>query len=108
MIVAQVLFSLPEPLAPEAARSYIESTIPHWKQTEGMIRKYFVASEDGREVGGVYLWESREAADAVYTDEWQRRVTRAFGAAPRITYWDCTAVLDNRFGEVVKPQRAEA
>ena len=33
------------------------------------MRKYYLRSEDGHRAGGVYLWETRVAAEAVYNAE---------------------------------------
>ena len=43
----------------------------------GLIRKYYIRSEDGRVAGGIYLWETRQAAERVYDGEWRERVRDA-------------------------------
>src|SRR5919106_5506011 len=67
MITAIVNFRLPDGTsAAEAARMFRESA-PRYRGVPGLVRKYHVLGEDGTGGGG-YLWESREAADALYTD----------------------------------------
>jgi hypothetical protein len=42
----------------------------------------YLRSEDGRGAGGVYLWETRAAAEAVYNSEWKARVKQLYGSEP--------------------------
>ena len=45
--------------------------------------------------GGVYLWRSRQDADALYTDAWRAFVTEKYGAPPQVVYMDSPVVVDN-------------
>lgn len=64
----------------------------------GLLRKYYLNGEEGG--GGVYLWESEAAARAWYTPEWEKRMAAAFGAVPKVTYYDSHVTVDNQAGEV--------
>ena len=64
---------------------------------KGLVRKYYLNGEAG---GGVYLWESEAAARAWYTPEWEKRMEAAFGAKPKVTYYDNHVVVDNEAGKV--------
>jgi hypothetical protein len=59
-------------------------------------------SEDGRRTVGVYLWESRQAAKAVYTGEWRARVQQLYGSTPEIAWFDTPVIVDNSAGEIIK------
>ena len=59
MITAIVQFQLPAPVSLQEATRMFESTAPKYQNLPGLIRKYYLRSEDGRTAGGVYLWESR-------------------------------------------------
>jgi len=59
----------------------------------GLLCKYFLNSENGG--GGVYLWESREQADAWYSGDWADKIEQRFGARPKLTYYDNYVVVDN-------------
>ncbi|MCK7475929.1 MAG: YdhR family protein [Rhodopseudomonas palustris] len=48
----------------------------------GLVRKYYIRSEDGTTAGGVYFWENREAAEKVYTGEWRAFVEKLYGLGP--------------------------
>lgn len=64
---------------------------------KGLIRKDYLNGDEG--TGGVYLWESREAAEAWYTDELVASLTERFGAKPRLTWYDTHVTVDNLKGE---------
>ena len=58
-----------------------ESSAPKYQNLPGLVRKYYVRSEDGRSAGGIYLWQSRAAAEAVYNGEWRERVEKLYGSS---------------------------
>ena len=94
VIVAIVRFPLPEGMTAEQVRTSFEGSAPSYQGLPGLRRKYYLRTEDGREGGGVYLWESRTAAEAVYDDAWRARLTERFGAEPRVEYLECPVVVD--------------
>ena len=101
MITAIVQFPLPEPLTLEEATEVFRSTAPIYRGVPGLVRKMYLLSEDGRTAGGVYLWETREAAERAYGEEWRRRVVERYGAEPRVTYFASPVVVDNLSGEIL-------
>ncbi len=94
MIVAIVRFPLPAGMTADQARASFEASAPSYQQLPGLHRKYYLLGEDASEGGGVYLWEDRAAAEAVYTEAWRERLTERFGAAPRVEYLECPVVVD--------------
>ena len=58
-----------------------------------MIRKDYLNGETG--TGGVYLWESRQAAEAWYTEERLADLAKRFGVRPRLTWYDTHVTVDN-------------
>ncbi len=101
MITAIVQFKLPEPVTHNKAKEVFLSTAPKYQEVQGLIRKYYLLSEDGGTAGGVYRWKSREDAERLYTDEWKQVVVERYGAKPSITYFDSPVVIDNLSNEVV-------
>jgi Putative mono-oxygenase ydhR len=95
MITAIVQFRLPSPLSLEEATQRFESSAPKYQNLPGLIRKYYIRSEDGRTAGGVYLWESRQAAERVYDGAWRERVAKLYGAEPTITWFNSPVIVDN-------------
>jgi hypothetical protein len=68
---------------------------------QGLVRKYYLRSEDGRRAGGVYLWETRAAAEAAYNGEWKARVKQLYGSEPEITWFDTPVIVDNQAGGTI-------
>ncbi|HZN28654.1 MAG TPA: YdhR family protein [Xanthobacteraceae bacterium] len=101
MITAIVQFQLPSPIALAEATRRFESSAPKYQNLPGLIRKYYIRSEDGRIAGGVYLWQSRQAAERVYDGEWRARVEKLYGAKPTITWFDSPVVVDNLAGGAI-------
>ena len=69
-------------------RASFEASAPTYQRLPGLVRKHYLRADDGSVGGGVYLWESREAAAAVYTEEWSARLTERFGSPPVVEYFD--------------------
>lgn len=95
MITAIATFRLPKRLTVEEARSIFQDTAPRYLSQPGLIRKYYVLAEDGMTAGGVYLWRSRQDAEALYTDEWRAFVTGKYGAPPQVVYMESPVIVDN-------------
>ena len=102
MITAIVQFALPSPISLEEAARRFRASAPNYKNLPGLMRKYYLRSEDGRRTVGVYLWESRQAAEAVYTGEWRARVQQLYGSTPEIAWFDTPVIVDNSAGEIIK------
>ncbi|MEL7157051.1 MAG: YdhR family protein [Actinomycetota bacterium] len=101
MITALVHFAVPEPISAETMAELSEANAALYKGFDGLVRKYYVRSPEGTEVGGVYLWESKAAAEECYDDDWRERVTGAYGVEPVITWLETPVVVDNRHDEIV-------
>ena len=95
MITAIATFRLPKSLTVDEARSIFQSTAPRYQSQPGLIRKYYVLAEDGMTAGGVYLWRSRQDAEALYTDAWRAFVTEKYGAPPQVVYMETPVIVDN-------------
>ena len=95
MITAITTFSLPKPITREEARSIFLSTAPIYRGVQGLFRKTYVLSEDGMTAGGIYFWNSRGEAEALYTDAWRARAREKYGADPTVTYFESHVVVDN-------------
>jgi heme-degrading monooxygenase HmoA len=71
---------------------------PTFFGVKGLIRKYYLNGDEGG--GGVYLWESKEAAEAWYNADWWRRMENSFGVRPKLTYYDNHVIVDNLTSEL--------
>ena len=50
---------------------------------------------DDRTGGGVYLWNSREAAERFYSDAWKSTIAQRYGAQPEILFYDTSIIVAN-------------
>lgn len=101
MITAFTTFTLPKPITRAEARRIFLSTAPKYRGVQGLVRKTYVLSEDGATAGGVYLWNSRVEADAMYTQAWRAFVREKYGTDPTVTYFDSPVVVDNLTQQVL-------
>lgn len=93
-----VQFDLPKRTEEQAVKGGT-STAPTYRDlgSKGLIRKDYLNGEAG--TGGVYLWESRSAAEAWFTEQRVAQLTERFGARPRLTWYDTHVTVDNPAGE---------
>ena len=101
MITALVQIKLPEPMAKDKAQDVFAGTAPKYREVKGLIRKYYLLSEDGATAGGVYLWKSRDAAERLYTDDWKTFIMQKYGTKPSVTYFDSPVIVDNLVGKII-------
>jgi len=101
MITALVQFKLPKPLTRDQAQEIFSSTAPKYRDLQGLVRKYYILSEDGGTAGGVYLWKSREDAERLYTDDWKEFILDKYGSEPSIAYFTSPVIVDNLTGEIL-------
>jgi hypothetical protein len=102
MVTAIVQFRIPAPMSQDQAKEVFTSTAPKYREVQGLIRKYYLLSEDGGTVGGVYLWKSREYAEGLYTKEWKKFIKERYGGEPSIVYFHTPVVVDNLTKEIIK------
>ena len=101
MITALVQIKLQEPMSRDKAQSVFAGTAPKYREVKGLIRKYYLLSEDGATAGGVYLWKSRQAAEQLYTEDWQAFIMQKYGTKPSVTYFDSPVIVDNLVGKII-------
>ena len=100
MIVTIVTFQLPKLVTLAEITKTFQATAPKYQGIPGLLRKNYWMSEDGRRAGGIYVWESRDAADRVYTPEWRTFVESKYGTPPSIEYLHSPVMVDNRDGTI--------
>jgi hypothetical protein len=101
MITVLVQFRLQGPVTPEKARELFAASAPKFRGVPGLVRKYYLLSDDGRTAGGVYLWKSRAEAEALYTPEWKNSIEQRYGSQPTITYFESPVIVDNLSGQIL-------
>ena len=59
---------------------------PRFEALPGLVQKYYVRTGEPGELGGIYVWDSRESLDEYRKSELARTIAEAYGAIepPRI------------------------
>lgn len=104
MITVMVTFQLPKAMTLDEARTIFLGTAPKYQAVAGLIRKYYVLSQDGKTAGGIYLWKSQAEAQALYTESWKAFVRAKYGCDPAVVYMDSPVVVDNLSHEIIADQ----
>lgn len=94
-------YAVPPHLDEPAIRAQFDAVAGNYLAVPGLVRKYFGFTEDAQSVIGIYLWESKGAADAFYSPDWIAGVTERWGAAPTKTEWTVPVVAEAVDGRVV-------
>jgi hypothetical protein len=59
MIVTITTFNLAQPTTLDEITKTFQITAPKYRGVAGLLSKNYWMSEDGRRVGGIYVWETR-------------------------------------------------
>ena len=100
MITAIVRFPVAAGTSLETMTELFRASAPNYEGLNGLVRKYYLYDEAGTG-GGVYLWESRDAAERVYTAEWRQMISKRYGAEPEVSYYDTPVIVDNDSNRVI-------
>ena len=99
-VIAIVSFRLPQKQTLEQATATFQTTAPKYLKLPGLLRTNYFLSEDGLRAGGIYLWESRQAAERMYTPEWKTFVKGKYGSDPDVVYVDTPVLVNNEEGKI--------
>jgi hypothetical protein len=88
-------------LGPIKWQENIKQASTRFQNVPGLIRKQFLYNDKGIG-GGVYLWETREAAENCYfKSPWGESVRRASGGnEPEIAWFETGVVVDNESHQI--------
>jgi hypothetical protein len=95
MITAIVNFKLPADIDAKKAAELFKGSAPKYRGLKGLVRKYYLFDDEKRIGGGVYLWNGKADADAVYTPQWKAYIAERYGTPPDIRYFETSVVVDN-------------
>jgi hypothetical protein len=73
----------------------INATAHTYEGIPGLIRKYYGIAPDGTSLVGIYLWDSKAAADAFYTADWVAMVTKRWAGPPQRQEWETPMVVES-------------
>ena len=88
-------FKVPASTAKAKLVETINATAHTYEGIPGLIRKYYGIAPDGASLVGIYLWDSKAAADAFYTPEWVAMVTKRWAAPPVRQEWETPMAVES-------------
>ena len=71
------------------------ASLPTYRKVDGLLRKYFIVTDDGR-FGGVYVWRSEADAERWFDAAWHERVRRSYGEDAAIEWFDAPILLPTK------------
>ena len=101
MIISVTTFTLPKAITLQEAKAIFQSTAPKYRSVPGLHSKRYILSEDGKTAGGIYMWNSRKDAEALYTDAWRAFVREKYNTEPAVTYYESPVFVDNMAEKIV-------
>jgi hypothetical protein len=109
MITSITRFPLLPNVPADAVKKGFLEVAPHFKRPAGLLRKYFLLSQDGKTAGGVYLWKSMEQARMFSEGILRGMIKEKFQVDPSIEYFESPVVVDNVTSEIIAdgPQSKE-
>lgn len=105
MITTITTFTLQKPITSEEARGIFLSTAPKYRNVQGLLRKTYIFSQDGKTTGGVYLWNSKAEAEAMFDETWREFVREKYGADPSVIYFESPVVVDNVVHQILTDEQ---
>ena len=102
MITVLITYTLPSaPPRTAILEKFVEAANAKFKGLPGLFSKQFCYDESTGNGHSVYLWESKEQAEAFFSSPaFVEGFEKDFGAALNVTYLDTLVVVDNRVGDV--------
>lgn len=93
MITVISRFPLPQGLADADLTEAFAQSVPTYRAVPGLVRKYYYRTEDGQ-AGGVYLFEDRASAEALFDDAFRARIAEKYGEPVTVEFLPTLVVLD--------------
>jgi hypothetical protein len=102
MITAIVQFKVPAGTTREQVFENMHKAAPRFQGMPGLIRKTFLFDQARGIGGGVYTWESRDAAEKVYAEggPWRTSIRTIYGVDPDIAIYETPVIVDNTVDEI--------
>ena len=105
MFIASVRFALKPGTTLQDVTKLYEGFSLKYRDMPGLLTKYYVFG-DGKG-GAVYVWESRAAAERVYTAEWRKTLAERWGSDPVIEWLENPVTVDNVAGKIFNSSNEE-
>ena len=88
----------PEGKTREELAAAFEQSAPLYRDVPGLVRKYYLVSEDLRTGGGSICSSRAPTPSGSTTDAWWARLRERMGVEPNVEYFDSPVIVDNGVG----------
>ena len=95
MLAACFRFVLPEGTDWNAIRNLMKERAKQFSKLPGLRSKAFLLDVDQREIGGNYVWETRESLDAYLRSDLYLDVVRKLGQPKELRIYEVPEYVDN-------------
>ena len=95
MFAACFRFDVPDGADWNAMRSLMKERAKQFRSLPGLRSKAFLLDVDRREIGGNYVWETREALDAYLHSDLYLDVVRKIGEPKELRIYEVPEYVDN-------------
>jgi hypothetical protein len=91
----------PPQISRERLVAEFTAAAPSYQKASGLIRKYFIITDDGK-FGGVYLWDTQASAQQWFSPAWHDRVLKTYGASANLEWFDAPILTPSKLNNQVK------
>ena len=98
MITAIVRIYLQQAINKSQALQQFGGSAEKYRDIRGLVRKHYILSDDGSTTGAVYLWESRQDAEAFLNEDWRKFIREKYGKEPSVEYYETPVIVDMEAG----------
>jgi heme-degrading monooxygenase HmoA len=97
-VATVVTVAIPAGVARTRVVEEFQAAIPVYRKVPGLLRKYFILTDDNR-FGGIYLWKDQASAQLWFSDAWQDGVRKRYGSDASLEWFDTPILLPSRLAE---------
>ena len=95
MFSACFRFAVPQGADLNAMRSLMKERAKQFRNLPGLRSKAFLLDVDRREIGGNYVWETRESLDSYLRSDLYLEVVRKLGEPKELRIYEVPEYVDN-------------
>jgi hypothetical protein len=97
-VAVVVAIPIPAAMTRAAVEAAFTKSAPAFKAMPDLKQKYFTVNDETHKAGGIYLWSSRAAAQAFFSDSWKAGIVSTYGAPAELTWYDAPLIIQGKAG----------
>ena len=102
MVTVIVRYKTPKRYTTEEISAILQFGAEHmFKGLPQLYSKQFCFDVESSEGVSVYLWESTEAAESFFNEQFLESFQQGMGAVPTVEYLNTIVTVDNRAGDIL-------